>query len=72
VNNMTDVESILADLAVAQRALRQSSNAFDEAMDGLRVLLDSIAAANHAQGAAIDAVIAATDKALTLFKGNRQ
>jgi ABC-type transporter Mla subunit MlaD len=67
-----DVKPILADLAVAQRALRQSSNAFDEAMGGLRVLMDSIAAANHAQGAAIDAVIAATDKALALLEGNRQ
>lgn len=66
------VEHILADLAVAQRALRDSSHAFDEAMGGLHVLLDSIGAANHAQGAAIDAVIAATDKALALFKGERQ
>jgi hypothetical protein len=66
------VVEILADLAGAQRAMRQSSNAFDEAMTGLRVLLDSIAAANHAQGAAIDAVVAATNKALALFKGDRQ
>jgi hypothetical protein len=64
-----NVADILSDLAVAQRALRQSSNAFDEAMGGLRVLMDSIAAANHAQGEAIDAVVAATNKALSLFRG---
>ena len=66
------IEAILADLATAQRALRGSSYAFDEAMAGLRVLLDSVAAANHHQGAAIDAVIAATDKALLLLRGKAQ
>jgi hypothetical protein len=64
-----DVKLVLADLADAQRALRKSSTAFDDAMNGLRIVVDSIAAANQAQGAAIDAVIAATDKALILVSG---
>jgi hypothetical protein len=61
--------AVLADLNAAQRAMRESSHAFDEAMAGVRVLLDSIAAANTAQGAAIDAIVAATDKALALIEG---
>jgi hypothetical protein len=68
----TAVEHILSDLLSAQRALRESSHAFDEAMGGLRVLMDSIGAANHAQQAAIEAVIAATEKTLGLFEGGRQ
>jgi hypothetical protein len=41
-------------------------------MMGLRTMMDGIAAANKAQGAAIDAVIAATDKALSLVTGPAQ
>jgi hypothetical protein len=69
---MTAAEHILADLAVAQRALRASSHAFDDAMTGLRTAIDGIGAANQAQGDAMDAVIAATDKALALITGAQQ
>jgi hypothetical protein len=61
--------AILADLYAAQQALRESSHAFDAAMAGLRVQLDSIAAANHAQGIAMEAILAANNKALALVEG---
>lgn len=66
------VADILADLSSAQRALRDSSIAFDEAVANTGRLLAAIRDANHAQGAAIEAVIAATDKALALFRGREQ
>jgi hypothetical protein len=69
---MTQIQQILMDLTAAQVALRDSSKAFDEAVAGLRIVLDAIATANHAQGKAIDAVIAATNKGLTLFNGGTQ
>jgi hypothetical protein len=61
------LHAILADLSASQLALRRSSTAFDTAVAGMRGALDGIAAANAAQGEAIDAVIAATEKALRLF-----
>ena len=61
------LQDILADLSAVQLALRRSSTAFDTAIAGMRGALDGIAAANHAQGEAIDAAIAATNKALRLF-----
>jgi hypothetical protein len=60
------LHAILADLSAVQHALRRSSMAFDTAVAGMRSALDGIAAANHAQSEAIDAVIAATDRALRL------
>lgn len=66
------IDTILADLATAQQSLKRSSDAFDDAMTGLRTLMEAIAAANHAQGAAIDAVVSATNSALTLMKGKPQ
>lgn len=65
---MSATEQILADLAHAQRALRASSHAFGEAIIGTLTALTAIAAANSAQGAAMDAVIAATDRALALVR----
>jgi hypothetical protein len=65
---VTAAELILADLAGAQRALRDSSHAFDEAILGMQTALTAIAAANHAQAAAMDAVISATDRALVLVR----
>jgi hypothetical protein len=62
----TGLQEVLADLSAAHGALRRSSTAFDAAVAGMRGALDGIAAANHAQGEAIDAVIAATEKALRL------
>lgn len=69
---MTPIQEILRDLAAAQVALRHSSTAFDDAMTGLRTTLDAMAAANHAQGAAIDAVITATNKGLALVTSDPQ
>ncbi|PYR03134.1 MAG: hypothetical protein DMG00_27300 [Acidobacteria bacterium] len=66
-NNNPGLQDVLADLAAAQTAVRRSSTAFDGAVAGLRETLNAIASANHAQGEAIDAVIAATEKALRLF-----
>lgn len=62
-----ELRAILTDLSSVQLALRRSSTAFDTAMAGMREALDGIAAANHAQGEAIDAAIAATDKAVRMF-----
>jgi hypothetical protein len=64
------LQQILVDLSAAQAALRRSSTAFDGAVAGLRATLDAVAAANQAQGEAIDAVIGATEKALRLFTSN--
>jgi hypothetical protein len=61
------LQQILADLSAAHGALRRSSTAFDTAVTGMRGALDGIAAANQAQGDAIDAIVAATEKALRLF-----
>lgn len=61
------LQQILTDLSAAHGALRRSSTAFDTAVAGMRGALDGIAAANAAQGEAMDAVIAATEKALHLF-----
>jgi len=63
---MPTLHEILTDLAAAQHALKQSSSAFDRAIDGMHETLSAIAAANHAQGEAIAAVVAATEKALQL------
>jgi hypothetical protein len=63
------IEDILTDLTRAQIALRQSSTAFDEAIFHLQGLLTAVAQANHAQGAAIDAVVNATHEALRVVKG---
>jgi hypothetical protein len=53
------------------RLLRKASAAFDNAIAGLRVTLDAVAAANHAQGQAMDAVIAANQAALRLLQDGR-
>jgi hypothetical protein len=71
---MNGLEQILTDLAQAQQALRRSSSAFDDAIDHMHGILAAIAKANHAQGEAITAVVAATDAALRLVqsKGGAQ
>jgi poly-gamma-glutamate capsule biosynthesis protein CapA/YwtB (metallophosphatase superfamily) len=66
MDSSAELHAILADLAAVQVALRRSSTAFDTAVAGMRGALDGIAAANLAQAQAIDAVIAATEKALRL------
>jgi len=67
MTNNPGLQDILVDLSAAQIAWRRSSSAFDGAVAGLRDVLDAIAAANHAQGEAVDEVIAATEKALRLL-----
>ena len=72
MNRNPGLQDILAHLSAAHVALRQSSTAFATAVGGMRQALDGIAAANHAQGEAIDAVIAATERALPLFTSTEQ
>lgn len=67
-----DIRAILGDLSTAQRALRESNAAFVETISGFRRLLDSMEAASDAQGRAMDAVIAATNKALAVYDGRHQ
>jgi len=66
---MTDdqLRAVLVDFVAAQTARRRSSTAFDGAVAGLRATLEAVAAANQAQGEAIDVVISATEHALRLF-----
>jgi len=51
----------------AARALRDSSDAFDQLMVDLRAVARATATANDAQRAAIDAMLAANRAALALF-----
>lgn len=66
-----DMRAILADLSAAQRALRSSNDAFKTAMAQVLALTATIDAAATAQGEAIDAVIAATDKGLAAVDAGR-
>jgi len=73
------IRLILAQQNNAVAALHQSSDAFDRAIRDMRQamthihgVMDAIAAANHAQGQAIDAVAAATAAALALVGGSPQ
>jgi hypothetical protein len=61
------LQMILDEHDQAMFALRDSSNAFDEAISSMRQTLGAIASANHAQGRAIDRVIAANKLGRTLF-----
>ena len=47
--------------------LRESSNAFDAGISSMRQTLTAVQNANHAQGRAIDRVMAANKLALKLF-----
>jgi len=64
------LQEILTDLAAAQQALKRSSTAFDRAIDGMHETLAAVGAANRAQGEAIEAVVAATEKALQLVRAD--
>lgn len=67
----TNRQAIITQLAETVRPLREASAAFDNAIAGLRLTLDAVAAANHAEGQAIDAVIAANQAALRLLQDGR-
>ena len=51
----------------AMGAFQRSSAAFDDAVSGLRLALEAVAAANHAQGDAIAAIMAANRLALQML-----
>lgn len=62
------IQAILDQHGEALRGLREASTAFDAAIEGMRVTLTAIHDANHQQGLAIDAVIAANQAALRLLR----
>jgi hypothetical protein len=61
------VRTILDEHDGALKAFRDANDSFDHAMTGLRATLNALHEANHAQGQAIDRVIAANRAALALF-----
>ena len=61
------LQMILDDHDQAIFELRDSSNAFDTAISGMRQTLDALQSANNAQSRAIDRVIAANKMARALF-----
>ena len=63
-----EIGTILDQHDEAFRAFREASNAFDAAMDGLRLTLNAVQAANHAQADAIDAFRTANQAALRLLR----
>ncbi len=63
------IQAILDQHADARRAFRHASRAFDHVIGGMRDVLTAIAEANHQQGVAIDAVIAANQAALRMLRG---
>lgn len=63
------IQAVLDQHAEALRALREASSAFDHAIAGMRDVLTAIADANHQQGVAINAVIAANQAALRMLRG---
>jgi len=62
------IQAILDQHAEALRGLRKASTAFDAAIEGMRATLSAIHDANHQQGLAIDAVIAANQAALQMLR----
>jgi hypothetical protein len=70
--NREHIDAILAQHAKARQLLRDARTAFDSAIAGSRVALDAVAAANHAQGQAMDVVIAANRAALRLVQEGRK
>jgi len=61
------VRTILDQHDEALHAFRDASNAFDRAIVGMRETLTAIYDANHAQGQAINGIIAANRAALALL-----
>ena len=61
------LQVILSQHDVAMGAFRQASDAFDAAVAGLRTVLDAVSTANHAQGEAIAAMMAANRIALQML-----
>lgn len=67
-----EITDILSELATAQKELRNSSAAFHDVIVQLGTVITAMDAANSAQGAAMDAVIAATHRALLHVTGREQ
>jgi hypothetical protein len=65
------VRTILDQHHEAMHAFREASDAFDRAIMSMRETLTAIHDANHAQGQAINRVIAANTAALASFNDNR-
>jgi hypothetical protein len=65
--NTNQIQAILDQHAEALRGLREASTAFDAAIGAMRDTLAAIHDANHQQGLAIAAVIAANQAALRLL-----
>jgi hypothetical protein len=65
--NRDAIQAILDQHAQALRGLREASSAFDAAIDGMHATLRAIGDANHQQGEAINAVIAANQAVLRLL-----
>jgi hypothetical protein len=61
------IRTILDEQRQAMAAFHEASDAFDAAISGTRQTLAALHKANHAQGEAINRVIAANDAALALF-----
>ena len=61
------VQMILDEHDQAMFELRESSNAFDAGISSMRQTLTAVQNANHAQGRAIDRIMAANKLALKLF-----
>ncbi len=66
------IHVILDELDRALGAFQESSLAFDLAVKGLQLSLNGVSAANRAQGAAIEAVIAANRATITLLRTDEQ
>jgi len=60
------LETVLDQHAAAARRFRESSDAFDHAVEGFRATITAIHEANEAQREAMDAIIAANNAALAL------
>ena len=60
------LQQMLTQHDAAMGAFQRSSAAFDDAVSGLRLALEAVAAANHAQGDAIAAIMAANRLALQM------
>ena len=61
------LKTILDQHSEAARRFRQSSDAFDRAVEGMQTTIAAIHDSNQAQRNAMDAIIAANNAALALF-----
>ena len=67
MNNPDRLHRILTEHDAALAHFREASDAFDTAVAGCRTILEAISRANHAQGEAIVAMLAANRLALEIL-----